>query len=230
LTPPGALEHQALAGALAEEFERLGVPVGQHYVPGARRRIQTLESRGVDASVISRAAADALADDVRWRLFELGPHTYYSEHSLVVVSRKRSKPGRGHAMQRVGIDRSSPDHTALTTAEFPIDAGYEYVECDFQSVPAAILEDRVDAGIWHHRQLLVRLELMGLSARPLRQPEAQALKRRLSNAVLVCRAEDKIVAAILAEIDLDVVAARQLELVAGAVEGREPSGISWSRS
>jgi hypothetical protein len=229
LTPPGAVEHYALAIALAEEFERIDVPVGQHYVPGARRRIEILESSSVDVAVISRAAADALADDARWQLFELGPHTYYSEHSLVVVSRSRSRPGRGQAKQRVGIDRSSPDHTALTRAEFPADAGYEYVDCDFQAVPAAILEDKIDAGVWHHRELLVRLELMGLQARSLRQLEAQAIRRRLSNAVLVCQAQDKIVGAILAEIDLYRVAARQLALIAAAADGKHLTGIGWVR-
>ena len=120
LTPPGALEQYGLAAGLTEEFGRVDVPISQHFARGGERRLALLAQSETDVAVVSRGAAQAfLMGNTEWQFFELGPHSYYSEDSLLVVSLQRARRGRGSAPKRVGIDRTSRDHEQLTLAEFP---------------------------------------------------------------------------------------------------------------
>ncbi|MEU9059792.1 YhfZ family protein [Streptomyces sp. NPDC048430] len=75
------------------------------------------------------------------------------------------------------------DHQRLTHAEFPEGAG-RYVPTDFRSVPRAVLLGEIDAGIWHTVDSLLPLDAAGLTT-PLNAPDAVALARVISAAVLV---------------------------------------------
>lgn len=229
LTPPGALEQYGLAAGLTEEFGRVDVPISQHFARGGERRLALLAQSETDVAVVSRGAAQQIMGNTEWQFFELGPHSYYSEDSLLVVSLQRARRGRGSAPKRVGIDRTSRDHEQLTLAEFPPEDGYEYVDCAFPQIPAAVLEDKIDTGVWHRMLLLVGLDLMGLATRPMRSTLANNLRTRISSAVLVCRADDQPVAAVLRELDMDAVLSTQRSFV-DATEGSVglPS-LVWGR-
>jgi hypothetical protein len=117
----------------------------------------------------------------------------------------------------------------LTQAEFEPASGYEYVDVAFPTVPAAILEDRIDVGIWHRIELIVRLELMGLQARPLARPGARDLSAQISTAVLTCRSDDLATASLLREIRTDTVFRRQRSWMAGEAGSDELRGMIWAK-
>ena len=107
-------------------------------------------------------------------------------------------------MHRVAIDRDSPDHIALTAAEFPLgDRTRAYVDVPFTSVPAAVLRDEVDVGIWHRQESIIPLELVGLTASALARPEALETWERLSSAVLTGWIGRPELAAVLGALDLE---------------------------
>jgi len=104
----------------------------------------------------------------------LAQGSHYALGSLVTVSRAGAGFERS---KRVAIDPDSPDHIALTRAEFTPDAETSYVEVPFTSVPAAILRNEVDVGIWHRQEPNIPLELAGLTTSPLtRRPHGVELK------------------------------------------------------
>jgi hypothetical protein len=228
-TPPGAIEQYGLAIGLSNEFDRLEVPVNAYYVRGAQKRIDLLTNGELDLAVVSRGAARLLVNSNKWQSVDFGPHSYYSDGSLSVISRVRATTAARKRRLRVAIDPTSPDHVQLTQAEFEPASGYEYVDVAFPTVPAAILEDRIDVGIWHRIELIVRLELMGLQARPLARPGARDLSAQISTAVLTCRSDDLATASLLREIRTDTVFRRQRSWMAGEAGSDELRGMIWAK-
>jgi hypothetical protein len=228
LPPPGPIELYGFLDGLAEHFRAIGVPYEARYRRGGHFRVELVASGETEAALVSRGAADALESTIRaarLAVHDLGEDTYYSEGSIVVLARAGTRPA---APLRVGIDRDSFDHVTLTQAEFPLSGGHEYVECHFTELPVALLEGRVDAGIWHRLLLLIPPELAGLETWPLREPAALTARAALSGGVIVCCGARPEVAALCATLDGAAIQARQRALLAAD----DPTGlreISWLR-
>lgn len=211
LTPPGPVELYGLSLGLSAEFDRLEIPLVHQYARGADTRLSLLREREADLTVVSAGVAKNLADDPEWSLWDIGGGTYYSAGSLQIVSRAGSSDPHARG-QRIGIDRSSSDHSHLTTVEFD-EARHTFVDCSFQQIPTAILENRIDAGIWHRMLLLVPLELIGLEASALDQSAAATDADSISGAVLVARSDNSPVTAVVDAVDLRKVRKRQSEIL-----------------
>jgi hypothetical protein len=229
LTPPGALDGYGLVRGLSEELGRLGVPLEFSYARGGAERVRWVEERRASVAAVSAGAAEALlSGNDRLDGLDLGPDTYYSEDSIGVLRRADAtvtEPQR----TRVGIDSRSPDHVALTHAEFPTTAGYSYVECDFVGMPAAVLERKVDVGVWHRLLLVIPLHIVGVSFQPLTQPAARALRRGLSSAVLVHRRDSEEVAGALRQIDISAVRSTQRALLELESDPAAIESAIWAR-
>ena len=210
---PNSTEWAGLATGLRSEFGRLGIPLQALYVHGSYHRAALVSEGKADFAVLSgEAARHASSNGDEWTTLALGPQTYYSDGSLVVLlgpgiegmdgsSNERVNEG----IRRVGIDPASYDHTRLTRAEFPEDLGFAYTDCAYPHIPAAVAEGKVDAAVWNRTMLAIPLELVGVAVRPLQRAGSVALFGALSHAVLSSNGARSEVAAILRRIDTQAV-------------------------
>jgi hypothetical protein len=202
LPPYGPPESRRVARNLARQLAESGAAATVSFLPGAEARFAALTRGDADAAIMSAGAAnDLFPQDGPYVALNAGPGSYYAHGSLVVVSRRGSKPG---AKPRVGIDTTSDDHRRLTAAEFT--GQVELMETNFARLPRAVIEGTIDVGIWHAVDLLIPLEAAGLEGRQLTKPEAIALATELSSAVVVA-CKDTEVGAVLGRIDLEALRA-----------------------
>lgn len=229
LTPPGALDGYGLVRGLVDEFARLGVPLELSYARGGAERVRCVRNRSASMAAISAGAAEELlSHDDTLSTLDLGPDTYYSENSIGVLTRDDVDEDDPPSL-RVGIDPQSSDHRALTYAEFPPTAGYEYVECDFVRMPAAVLERQVDVGVWHRLVLVIPLASVGVSYRALRQPTARTLRRAISSAVLVHPRDSEEVGALLHQLDVSAMRSAQRALLKLDGDAAALESVIWAR-
>ncbi len=206
MPPEGPEEIGRLQTALAQGLTDLGIPHMMSHLRGGVLRLASVRAGEHDVSVTSAGAAKQADTDAAFALparlvRKLAPGSFYSRGSLVSVRRAGTDPGR---RTRVAIDPDSPDHIALTTAEFPLDdETRSYVEVPFTSVPAAVLRNEVEVGIWHRQESIIPLELAGLFTAPLLRPEALRTWERLSSAVLTGWIGRPELAAVLGALDLE---------------------------
>ena len=203
LPPGGPAEIDVLEAALAEELTRLGIPHTVTHLRGGSGRLAAVLAGSHDIALTS---AGVVPDGASRLTRVLAPGTYYAPGRLASVHRADATA----AARRVAIDTQSPDHAALTTAEYPTDEGFAYVETPFTRVPAAVLRGEVDAGIWHLQESVIPLDLAGLRTEPLHRPATQRAWERLSAAVLTGWGGRPELAAVLAALRLDDVGAAQL--------------------
>lgn len=213
---PNSTEWAGLATGLRSEFRRLGIPLQALYVHGSYRRATLVSEGKADFAVLSEEAAKhASSDGERWTTLDLGPRTYYSDGSLVVLLRPgledtvdathNRTEGAVGGIRRVGIDPDSYDHTRLTRAEFPEDLGFAYTDCAYPHIPAAVAEGKVDAAVWNRTMLAIPLELVGVAIRPLRQVDSVAMFGPLSQAVLLSNGARSEVTVILRRLDTQAI-------------------------
>lgn len=222
LPPPGSLESAAIGLGLRGRLGEAHIPVEFDFVRGAHRRVQRLQ-HGDDPVliVLSRGAAHAagVLDDGAHAWLDLGPESYYSAASLVVVEH----PDR--PVRRVAHDADSFDHVQLTTQEFGSDV--ELVRCPFVQVPAAVLAGQADAGVWHRVVTSITPAAAGLRVRPLTH-NPTASEQKLTNAVLVWRASQPELGTLLSAIQLDEIATRRASLLElGVEDGDIAEQVPW---
>jgi hypothetical protein len=96
----------------------------------------------------------------------------------------------------------------------------EYVQCPFVLAPAAVLAGDVDAAVWHSMPTVIPPELAGLKLSPLATPAGREVVSQISAAVIVTRALDPGVNALLRHVKpADVTRAQSRLLKAAATEG-----------
>lgn len=205
MPPDGPEEITRLHTLLAQGLTNLGIPHMVTHLRGGTLRLASVRAGEHDIAVTSASAADqeratASADTSPALIRTLPRGSYYALGSLVTVSRAGvDTPAR----PRVAIDPDSPDHIALTRAEFPPEEATTYVEVPFTSVPAALLRGEVDVGIWHRQDSIIPLELAGLATSPLVRPAAHRTWEQVSSAVLTGWSGRPELAVPLATLDLD---------------------------
>jgi hypothetical protein len=210
MPPQGPTEQQGILDVIQDALHKMGVSVVVDFRPGAHNRLQDVYHERAHATVTSAGALAQHRDGFPGLSgIDLGESTFYSDGSLVVVEHATRKPKRP---PRVGIDHSSYDHQQLSKAEFA-DQQSEYVECPFVVAPAAVLAGDVDAAVWHSMPTVIPPELAGLRLRPLSSPRAAAVVSEISHAVVVTRAIDPGVNALLRHVRPADVARTQAHLL-----------------
>lgn len=231
LAPPGPIDGFGLAKGIRAELDRLAVPTNVLHASGAARRVEMIVEDAADLVVISEGAADNLSSDHRNQLefFVIGADSYYCPGSLVVLRPVNSRPRtRARRPLRVGLDRGSHDHMMLTKAEYPKRDGVAYVPCDYLQIPSAILEDRIDCGVWHKMHLLISLELIGIATTPLSSPDARRVRDRLAGAVMVIRSGRPELSSLVSEIKPRSIIETQRRLLALPSDSEEFRLAVWS--
>ncbi|MBU2668029.1 hypothetical protein KOI35_31410 [Actinoplanes bogorensis] len=199
LPPQGPVEQQGILEVVQTALTGLGVAVVADFRPGARTRLEDVYHERVHATVTSAGALERHRDDLPGLTgLDLGPATFYSHGSLVVVSHATRAP---RTPLRVGIDRNSYDHQRLSEAEFgDRSPSPEYVQVPFVLAPAAVLAGDIDTAVWHSMPTVIPPELAGLRLEPLVTPAAKAVCHQISPAVIVTRSLDPGVNALLRQV------------------------------
>lgn len=213
LHPPGPVTGFGLLKGLQSEFDELGVPLDVRYAHGGEERAELVASGHVDAGLVSAGVADSLRRALRRRVttVTVGEGLYYAPGSVFVV--RREDAAKRPRRVRVGIDRSSHDHSTVTAAAFPEDARNVYVDCPYGQVLTALLERRIDVALWHSTLLPVPLRAMGLVATPLEDEAALQALATVSAAVLVLRRDDLALGRLVERIDADALAREEEQLL-----------------
>jgi hypothetical protein len=219
LPVPSSLELMGLARALRMELRRLGIPYQALYTYGSRRRLALVEEGEADFTALSAVAADELvtASGGEWFAAPLSSNSYYFERSWIVMVRPGLDPNDDSAMRRIGIDRSSHDQSVLTEAEFPLSRGRRYIDGDYTYMPAQVARGKLDTMIWHQSVLAIPLEAAGISSRPLNDPQAVKLVKKMNRAMLVAKTSRPELARMFALLDRRSISRLQAEVHSGEV-------------
>lgn len=231
LPPDGSIEFAVLGAEIMDQLLQRDVPFGAVHMRGGYRRLASLERGAHDMAIASRGTASearfrgAQAKVKREFLTrELESGTYYGESRLVVVTRVGWSPC---GSTRVAVDRDSPDHLLLSQAEFGAMDEVVFVDRDFPMVPAAVLRNEADVGIWHIAHTVIPLELAGLAIQPLKEPKALRIAQEISAAVLVVLANRPELSAVLSCLDLRKVLPKQQRLLALPDNHRDIIDAGW---
>lgn len=202
---PEAFEPACLAVTVRREFQRLNVPLELLYLHGAASRLQLVREGAADFATLSAPAAQEITtgDDFHWASLGFGSESYHRDGAMVVIMRPRA--GVDDRIVRVGIDPDSLDHSLITKAEFPADAGYVYSMLSHRRLPAAVAEGAIDAAVWHSTSLAIPLSAVGIDVRPLHEPAAIDAARQAGHAVLMLSADRPEVGGLLATLDLALI-------------------------
>ncbi|MEU5949396.1 YhfZ family protein [Micromonospora sp. NPDC047465] len=213
LPPQGPVEQQGILEAIQNALADLGIAVVADFRPGAITRLEDVYHERVHATVTSAGALERHKETLPGLAgLDLGPGTFYSNGSLVVVEHATRRPG---TPLRVGIDRNSYDHQRLSEAEFG-DRNPEYVQCPFVFAPAAVLAGDIDAAVWHSMPTVIPPQLAGLRLRPLATAAGKRACTQISPAVIVTRTLDANVNALLRHVRPTDVARTQNRLLRAA--------------
>lgn len=227
LTPPGSIELTGIAIEIRAQLSASHVATEFDFVRGATQRISLLDGDQPQVAALSRVAAETLGviDNPAYSVLDLGPLTYYRPESLVVLKRGDFDE---HPIKRIARDTGSYDHEQLTLLQFPEAEGYEYVECPFPEVPAAILLGKADAGVWHRVVTAISPEQAGLSVSKADWDENDPAVQSIGQAVLVWRSDFAEIDALLELLDLPAIARAQEKLaVLGIGSSAVRETIPW---
>lgn len=229
-TLPGAIDAFGLIKGLYAQFTRAGIPVGLRYQRGADVRARTVLNDRADIAIMSRGAARTLPPSTRRRttMIELRQGSYYAPGSLVRLAKAAWDP-RG-APPRIAVDLASHDHRVLTDAEFPLNQAGVRVDCPYTELPAALITDRVDVGVWHRALLTAPLGALGLHESPLTTPAAERVQLEVSPAVILVRADDEALRRLVEAVDTRALLRAQRSLLAMNPESPSILEAVWSRS
>lgn len=229
-TLPGAIDAFGLIKGLESQLTAAGIPVGMRYRRSADVRARSVVKDEADIAIMSRGAARKLPPRLRRRTstIEMSPGSYYAPGSVVRLARSEVSLSDGRV--RVGVDPASHDHSVLTDAEFPEgDKRWVRVDCPYTHLPAALVCDEVDVGVWHRTLLSAPLGAMGLVESPLASAAADDVLREVSPAVLLVRADDRSLGRLLEAIDMRAVLRAERALLAMDPESPQIHEAVWSR-
>jgi len=200
-TPPGAPDQRGLMQGLVEQCDELGIPHSSQFYRGARRRLQVLLQGKCDLITLSAEAADGMAPAQRHRVevLHVSQLRYYDLDLLVLVSNEGA-----HRARKVGIDRDSRDHVALTEIAFA-DHKVELVDCHFHLIPRSVLTGEIDGGLWHRQYSLIPPELAGLKVEALSPEVRSAIPESVLSLALAWRREDVGMTGVVRDLDGDAI-------------------------
>lgn len=205
---PNSWEFQGLASGLRDEISALGVPSIFLFGHGSEERARAVRDAIADVAIMSAFAARANLTDGLVDAAVLPAGSYYAPDSVIVLSRTERE--RMPKNPRIGIDRGSSDHIALTLREFP---DSDLVDVSYAHIPSALTRGSIDAAVWHRSATA-----MSLADRELVFWAPQSDQDSASSfeaAALVVAAENRPARAVVQAVDFSTVLARQNAVVDG---------------
>lgn len=209
---PYSLLYEGLATGLYHSLNQSQLRTSLAFMRGSDRRVETLLDGTYHFSVMSRLAYEAYCD-LGHPLMEIaafGVGSYVRKHVLML------RPGMALSdISVVGIDHSSMDQKALTSAAFE-GMKVQYVPVLYSEILSALSSGKIDASVWNLDDLKmagteVQVEEIGL----------EGLEAATSEAVMVCMKDNKLLRRLISGLlDVDVVKRMQEQLLAGEIAAR----------
>ena len=155
---PYSRRYEGLASAFYDQLSDLSFNMA--YARGAQSRVRLVDSRTCHFAITSRyAALELIQEGMNVKVsLDLGPESYLSSHVLV-MRRGNDRIRKG---MRVAYDENSLDQKSITlavTASVPV----EFVSLRTQQTVSALLEGRIDAGVWNYDAVMDHPALQELS-------------------------------------------------------------------
>lgn len=139
--------YEGLATGLHEICREGNLPLNLTFIRGSLNRLDSLEHERCDLAIISQLAFEEIVDDKEKFLLaeRLGAGTWIENHVLVFRDASFSEIKSG---MRVGIDRQSIDHMALTHKACS-GSEVEFVDISYMQVRSALTTGKIDATVWN---------------------------------------------------------------------------------
>ena len=186
---PYSKRYEGLATGLYTAFEQQDMRLNLAYIRGAKERIRLVCSDAYRFAIVSRfAAKEALSQGEPVQIaVDFGSQTYLSQHVLLFADPEKTEIEDG---MRVGIDYNSHDQQSLIRS-LTVGLDIELVEMPTHQLLQALQTGRVDTGIWNYDgiQDYQDLNYVFLDLAPE--------LRDMSAAVMLCKAEDSAMMAII---------------------------------
>ncbi|OEV08308.1 MULTISPECIES: GntR family transcriptional regulator YhfZ [Streptomyces] len=208
---PYSHRYEGLATGLRAAFEQAGAPFAITFMRGASTRLGALLDGKADLVVLSRFAADRIAEEHPVELVaDLGPRTYVGSHGLLL---RRGVSPQAEGL-RVAVDSSSEDLRMLTARAFE-GRDVEWVESSYMQLRGLFARERVDATVWNLDEVADHLG-PGVEVRPLDEEITRELASRNSRAALIGRTGETVALdAVRASLDFGLVTGVQSEVLRG---------------
>lgn len=147
---PYSVTYEGFATAIYEELKQLNFNMA--YARGAVGRIRLVESGAYQFAVCSQYAAEyAIKANSRIEVvFNFGPGSFLSKHVLLL--KDKAKDGISDGM-RVAYDSDSLDQRKITQ-NITKEKKVEFVEIRTQNTITALLDGRIDAGVWNYDDVI----------------------------------------------------------------------------
>lgn len=207
---PYSRRYEGLATGLRSAFEEAGAPFAITFMRGAGARTTALLEGKVDLVVLSRFAADRLAEEHPVELVaDLGPATYVGAHGLLLRHGiTQDSPGL-----RVAVDHASEDGRMLAERVFAGRTDIEWVEASYMQLRELFERDLADATVWNLDEAQDRLGA-GVDVLPLGDEINRDLSLRNSSAAIIGRTEGaKALGAVRDSLDLSIVTSVQTQVL-----------------
>lgn len=215
---PLSLEMRGLAMGLRVAFSQIGIPLLIVYGYGSKVRFQRIlsDANKEDFIISSLASAKSKQEEDDNLLIPLTftKGSFYQENSLLIIENAQ-KAKDGAKKLRVGIDRSSYDHVALSESIFPKG---DYIDIDYSNAPFEVLSDTIDAAIWHKTGNVELNSNSIFDVRPVGKKDGLRNFEEMSEAVLCANKKNKLLLGLLESIDYKQVLSVQQVVIAGELD------------
>ena len=212
---PLSFEIEGLVAGLVRSFAQRAIPFTPLFLSGSRQRVTALLAGRVHFVVISADGGDRAAREHPVTVVAaLQPASYYPDDSIVVLT--RSDLADPDQAERIAIDLGSYDHEILTRSQFGDRVDVEYVDVPYDLIPDRLADRMVDAAVWHRASRSTLVNAARWRLHPVATAETRALQGAMTRGVVLARADDVPVQAVLAAtIDPEIIAAAQADARAG---------------
>jgi hypothetical protein len=209
---PYSHRYEGLATGLRAAFEQAGAPFAITFMRGASTRLGALLDGKADLVVLSRFAADRIAEEHPVELVaDLGPRTYVGSHGLLL---RRGTSAQAEGL-RVAVDSSSEDLRMLAARAFEGRDDVEWVEASYMQLRGLFARGRVDATVWNLDEVRDHLG-PEVEVLPLDEEITRELDSRNSRAALIGRTgETAALDAVRASLDFGLITGVQSEVLRG---------------
>ncbi len=208
----GSIEINVLIQYITNKLGQLNIPYFITNQAGSKKRMSQINKGIYDLTLVSAATVQEMQDNLleaQIKIMHLG--SYYSDNRLVFVFRQNTSKTD---WKRIAIDENSIDHIKFTLMEFPNDERYEYIKTPFNQIPARILNNEIDVGLWHITKSPVPLENAGLYAQKFKRKQTIELHKKISAAVFVASRSRLELVSLFNEINIKEVAKLQKQALA----------------
>lgn len=144
---PYSKRYEGLATGVFNTLNNEGISANLAFMRGANHRLKALKDGRYDFAITSRLSAEYYVknDEPIDIVLGFGDYSYVNEHVLVL---RDGFDGVFEKGSKVGIDKSSIDQTALTTAYFK-DLDVQYIDLSYSQLTKALTSGEIDAAIWN---------------------------------------------------------------------------------